>query len=77
MKEYIDILDKNGNAKQAEIVFRMQDEESKQCYIVYEYSNEYFAAKYNDVLGTSALNTNLNAKELAMLEEALNEIPEV
>jgi len=77
MKEYIDILDKDGNSKKAEVIFRFRDEENNVFYIVYQYNNEYFAAKYEDVIGTSKLDTNLNDKELELLEELLNKVLEV
>lgn len=77
MKEFIDILDKNGNSKKAEVIFRFHDQENNVFYIVYSYNNEYFAAKYDDVIGTSKLDSNLNKKELEMLEELLNKMPEV
>lgn len=77
MKEFIDILDKNGNSKKAEVVLRFRDQENNIFYIVYKCNNEYFAAKYDDVVGTSKLDTNLNNKELEMLEELLNKMPEV
>lgn len=77
MKEFIDILDKNGNSKKAEVIFRFHDKENNIFYLVYECNNEYFAAKYDDVIGTSKLDTNLNSKELEILEKLLNKIPEV
>lgn len=76
MKEYIDIFDKNGNSKKAEVVLRFRDEENNNYYIVYKYNDEFFAAKYDDVVGTSKLDTNLNNKELEVLEELLNKITE-
>lgn len=77
MKEYIDILDKNGKQKKAKVIFRFHDEENNKFYIVYKYNNEYFAAKYNNVIGTSNLDTNLNNEELKVLEKLLNKITEV
>ncbi len=77
MQEYIDILDKNGKTKKAKVIFRFHDEENNNFYIVYKHNNEYFAAKYDDVVGTSNLDTNLNSKELETLEKLLNKIPEV
>ncbi len=74
MKEYIDILDKDGNSKKAEVIFRFRDEENNVFYIVYQYNNEYFAAKYDDIIGTSKLDANLNNKELEMLEKLLNKL---
>lgn len=74
MKEYIDILDKDGNSKKAEVIFRFRDEENNVFYIVYQHNNEYFAAKYDDIIGTSKLDTNLNNKELEMLEKLLNKL---
>ena len=74
MKEYIDILDKDGNSKKAEVIFRFRDEENNVFYIVYQYNNEYFAAKYDDIIGTSKLDTNLNNNELEMLEKLLNKL---
>lgn len=76
MKEYIDIFDKNGNSKKAEVILRFRDEENNNYYIVYKYNDEFFAAKYDDVVGTSKLDTNLNSKELEVLEELLNKITE-
>ncbi len=74
MKEYIDILDKDGNSKKAEVIFRFRDEENNVFYIVYQYNNEYFAAKYDDIIGTCKLDANLNNKELEMLEKLLNKL---
>ena len=76
MKENIEILDKNGKTKTAEVEFRFHDEEKNLFYIVYKVNNEYFAAKYDDVVGTSKLDTNLDDKELEMLEKELNAIEE-
>lgn len=76
MKEYIDITEKNGKKKKVEVIFRFRDEENNTFYIVYKHNNEYFAAKYDDVVGTSNLNTDLNKEELAMLEALLNKITE-
>lgn len=76
MKEFIEILDKNGKTKTAEVEFRFHDEENNFFYIVYKVDNEYFAAKYDDVVGTSKLNTNLDDNELEMLEKQLNSIEE-
>jgi len=76
MEEYIDIYDKNKKRKKAKVIFRLQDEENNKYYIVYKYNNEYFAAKYDDVLGKSNLDTNLNKKELEILEKMLNTIQE-
>lgn len=72
MKEYIDILDKNGKTKKVEVIFRFQNEENNKFYIVYKYNEEFFAAKYDDVIGTSKLDTNLSSKELELLEKILN-----
>ena len=74
MKEYIDIEDKNGNFKKAEVIFRFHDKKSGCFFIVYKYENDYFAAKYEDIIGISKLDTNLSAEEIDMLEKALNEI---
>ncbi len=76
MKEFIDITENNGNTKKAEVILRFRDEENDNYYIVYKYNNEYFAAKYDDVVGTSKLDTNLNDEELKILEELLNKLPE-
>ncbi len=77
MKEVIDIKDKNGNSKKAEVILRFKDEENNNFYIIYRYNDEYFAAKYDDVIGTSQLDTNLTDKELEILEGLLNKLPEV
>ncbi len=76
MQEYIDILDRNGKTKKAKVIFRFHDKENNIFYIVYKYNDEYFAAKYDDVVGNSSLDTNLNSKELETLEKLLNKIPE-
>lgn len=77
MKEYIEITEKDGTKKNVEVVFRFHDEENNTFYLVYKHNNEYFAAKYDDIIGTSSLNTNLNNEELKVLESLLNQIPEV
>lgn len=74
MKEHIEITDKNGNKKTAEVEFRFHDEEKNLFYIVYKVNDEYYAAKYDDVVGTSKLDTELNDEELKMLENQLNEM---
>lgn len=74
MNEYIDILDKNGKTKKGEVVFRFRDEENNIFYIVYKYNDKYFAAKYDDIVGTSKLDANLNNRELEMLEKLLNKM---
>lgn len=74
MKEYIDIRDKNGKKKKAEVCFRYHDEEYDWFYIVYKYDDEYFVAKYDDFIGMSRLDTNLTDEEMEMLEEVLNEL---
>lgn len=74
MKEQINIFDKDGNMKKVQIVFRFHDKENDKFYIVYEYNNEFFAAKYDDIIETSKLDTNLNDEELKVLEKLLNEI---
>ncbi len=76
MKEYIDITEKNGNVKKVEVVFRLHDEKSNVFFIVYKNENEYFAAKYEDVIGISKLDTNLSEEEINMLESNLNEVEE-
>jgi len=73
-KEYIEIFEKNGKVKKVEVCFRFRDEENNKFYIVYKYNNEYFAAKYDDILGISNLDTNLDEKELLVLEKYLNEL---
>lgn len=77
MKEQIEILDKNGNKKIAEVIFRFRDEQNNTFYIVYKHNDEFFAAKYDDVVGTSKLDTNLTEKEFKVLEKFLNQMPEV
>lgn len=77
MKEFINISDKNGKLKKAEVILRTHNQENNNFYIVYNYDDEYFAAKYEDVIGTSKLDTNLNDKELELLEELLNKVLEV
>lgn len=76
MKEYIDIFDKDGNSKKAEVILRFRDEDNNNYYIVYKYNNELFAAKYDDIIGTSRLDTNLSNKELELLEGILSKIGE-
>jgi len=76
VKEFIEVLDKNGKTKTAEVEFRFHDEEKNLFYIVYKAENEYFAAKYDDIVGTSKLDTNLDTNELEMLEKQLNSIEE-
>lgn len=76
MKEYIDIFDKDGKSKKAEVVLRFRDEDNNNYYIVYKYNDEIFAAKYDDVVGTSRLDTNLSDKELELLEGLLSKIVE-
>ena len=74
MQEYIDILDRDGNKKKAKVIFRYHNEENNNYYIVYMYNNEYFAAKYDDVIGTSKLDTNLNDLEIKTLDNMLDKI---
>lgn len=74
MGEFIEILDKNGKSKKAEIIFRFRNEENSTFYIVYKCNNEYFAAKYDDVIGISKLDTNLSNEELEILEKMLNKL---
>jgi hypothetical protein len=76
VKEFIEVLDKNGKTKTAEVELRFHDEKKNLFYIVYKVENEYFAAKYDDIVGTSKLDTNLDDKELEMLEKQLNSIEE-
>ena len=76
MDEFIDIKEKNGTIKKAKVIFRVYNEKKDNYYIVYKYNEEYFAAKYQDVVGTSKLDTNLNNKEIGELEKILNNIEE-
>ena len=77
MDKYIEIYDKDGKTKKAEVIFRFKDEENNNHYIVYKHNRDYFAAKYDDIIGKSSLNTDLNAKELEILEKLLNEMTEL
>lgn len=74
MQEYIHIQDRDGNKKKAKVIIRYHNEENNNFYIVYMYDNEYFAAKYDDVIGTSNLDTNLSEKELVTLNNMLDKI---
>lgn len=73
MKEIIRITDKDGIVREAEVALRYYDKENDKYYIVYEHSKQLFAAKYEDVIGTSKLDTNLSQEEIRMLEKLLNE----
>lgn len=77
MQEYIDIVDKNGKVKKSKVIFRLQDKETNNVYIVYDYENQYYAAKYDDTIGLVNLDTNLRQEEIVLLEELLNNSPEV
>ena len=74
MREYIEIVDKFGNKKRVEVYLRTYDEESNNYYIVYIYNDEYFVAKYDDVVGVSKLNTDLSQLEIEKIEKLLNEV---
>ncbi len=73
-KELIEIQTRNGEVKQALVIFRFRKEDDGQCYIVYKYKEDYFAAKYNDVVGMSEMDTDLNSEEIEMLEVMLNDL---
>ena len=76
MKEYINILDVNGKNKKAQVIIRYYNDETKLYYIVYKIDNSYYAAKYDDVIGTSKLDTNLSNEEIEKLEKLLNNMEE-
>lgn len=74
LKEFIEINDKNGNVKTAEVVFRYNDVNNNLYYILYQYNDEVYAAKYDNVLGLSNLDTNLSDEELNMLQKIFNDM---
>ena len=74
MEEYIDIKEKSGNIKKCQVILRYHDETSDKYYIIYEKDNTYYAAKYEDKIGETTMDTNLTKEETAMLEQLLNNI---
>lgn len=75
MKEYIDIYDANGNAKKMEIMFTCNNDGKN--YIVYKDTDgTLYAAKYNDNVEITDLDTNLSADELNKLNEVYSKIKE-
>lgn len=73
MREIIKVTDKYGNVKKAKVALRYYDQEQNKYYIIYEHSKKLFAAKYEDIIGTSKLDTNLSQEEIIKLEKILNE----
>ncbi len=73
MEETIEINDKNGNRKKAQVILRLKDEKTNYYYIVYFVNGEYFAAKYDNIIGESKLDTNLTEEEIIALESIINE----
>ena len=74
MKEYIDIKDKYGNIKKCQVIMRYHNETNDKYYIIYENNNTYYAAKYEDKIGETIMDTNLSKEETSTLEQLLNNI---
>ena len=74
MEEYIDIKNKFGKTEKAKVILRYHDEKNDKYYLVYELNNTYYAAKYEDKIGTCLMDNNLTKEELASLETILNSI---
>jgi len=68
---YIDITDKDGNKIKCSLLatYNYLDND----YIIYEYNNEYYIAKYNE----NKLDTNLSSKELSYANAIFESLKEI
>ena len=74
MNETIEVTDKFGNTKKVQVIIKYHDKDTNNNYIVYQYNDEYFAAKYDDIVGQTKLNSDLSDKEIEALEKLLNKV---
>ncbi len=73
MKEKINVKNNKGY-RYCEVVLRYHNEETDKYYIIYKDNDNYCAAKYEDVVGSSKLDTNLSKEEIEALEDLLNKV---
>lgn len=71
-KDYVEIIDSNSYIKKCEVIIRFYSEDNDTHYIVYKDNEDYYAAKYDDKVGLSKMNTSLDKEELDNLEKLLN-----
>ncbi len=75
--EYLDIKDREGALKRVKVVLKYKDDNSKLCYMVYEYEDEYFACKYKDILGEVEIDTDLTSEELEALQKLCDKMGDI
>ena len=71
-KNYIKIINENGEEINCELILKYYDKTNNKNYIVYKKYDEYYAARFNDVLGRDALDTDLSDDEINKLNEILS-----
>lgn len=72
-KDYIEIYDKEGNAKEMELVFGFQNNDIN--YIIYKSldNNQLFAAKYQKSIDED-FDSNLSEEELTLCNKVFEEL---
>lgn len=71
-QNFTKIIKKNGEEINCEIILKYYDEKNNKNYLVYKIAENYYVAKFQDVLGCAILDTNLTEKELSDITKILD-----